>query len=83
MIGPQVLPPIFNFALSFLGYDDKHNTWEPMENLFCHEMIKEFEENLLNKNQLKSWKTDTRLVEKLASFINTFLLDIFCAIYVR
>ena len=44
---------IFFYCAFYSDYDDKQNTWEPIENLFCHEMITEFEENLLHKNQLK------------------------------
>lgn len=34
------------YLVKWLGWDDKDNTWEPMKNLPCKDLIKEFEERV-------------------------------------
>lgn len=37
------------YYLKWHGYDDEENTWEPIENLNCSDLIKEYEDQLKNK----------------------------------
>ena len=39
------------YLLKWKGYDDRHNTWEPVENLSCTDLIETFEKNLKLKNK--------------------------------
>ena len=34
-----------NYLIKWKGYENKNNTWEPIENLYCHDLIKVFEKN--------------------------------------
>ena len=39
------------YFLKWLNYDDSDNTWEPVENIDCKNLIKEFETNLMKKTK--------------------------------
>lgn len=43
------LPLQLQYLLKWRNYDDTENTWEPVENLDCPELIKEFEANRKKK----------------------------------
>lgn len=42
------------YYLKWKGYDDSENTWEPVENLTCPELIAKFEEQYKAKKQKKT-----------------------------
>lgn len=46
------------YYLKWKGYDDTENTWEPLENLDCPDLIQEFEENYQKKQEAKGKKDD-------------------------
>ena len=37
-----------NYLIKWKGYDDKDNTWEPIDNLFCSDLIEKFEKTYKN-----------------------------------
>ena len=38
------------YLIKWKGYDNRHNTWEPIENLYCIDLIEKFEKNYKNNN---------------------------------
>lgn len=44
---------IIEYFLKYAGYSRRHNTWEPLENLNCSDLIAAFEESLKNKKESK------------------------------
>uniref|UniRef100_A0A1A9VCE6 Chromo domain-containing protein n=1 Tax=Glossina austeni TaxID=7395 RepID=A0A1A9VCE6_GLOAU len=44
---------IIEYFLKYEGYPRRHNTWEPLENLNCPNLIAAFEESLKNKKEGK------------------------------
>jgi len=41
------------YLVKWKGYDDKDNTWEPIENLFCSDLIEEFEKTYKDGDDTK------------------------------
>lgn len=49
ILNKRVIEGKLEYYLKWKGYPDSENTWEPVENLDCPEMIKAFEENFKKK----------------------------------
>ena len=41
-----------SYLIKWKGYDDKDNTWEPIENIYCEDLIKEFEKTYDDEENL-------------------------------
>jgi len=60
------------YLIKWLGYDDpSQNTWEPVENLDCQDVIDEFEANYKKKKQAEGKVKKTRKRKKSEDIINT------------
>lgn len=44
------------YFIKWEGYPDSENTWEPVENLDCDELLEQFEKNLQKKKERRSTK---------------------------
>ena len=54
-----------HYLIKWKGYDDRDNTWEPIENLFCFDLIEKFEKTYKNHNEIQNmiWmKTKRKLL---------------------
>ena len=45
---------IVEYLIKWLGYASESNTWEPMANLFCDDLIEQFEQNLVSTKSRES-----------------------------
>lgn len=52
------------YLIKWKGFDDTDNTWEPIENLECSELISEYEETLKKKNGKESKEKEVTKEEK-------------------
>lgn len=48
------------YYLKWKGFSDTDNTWEPIDNLGCPDLIKAFEENRAKEDKEKSDHSDRR-----------------------
>ena len=60
------------YLIKWKGYDDSDSTWEPIENLYCLDMIEEFEKNHETKKEIQTFvpikEEDHSYLETLDSF---------------
>lgn len=58
---------IFNdkvqYFIKWKGYDDDHNSWEPVENIDCVQLIKQYEEAAARKREQS--KQPAKVVDKI------------------
>ena len=54
------------YFLKWKSYPESENTWEPMDNLDCPDLIQEFEDSLLGKDREERRETKVQaVVEKV------------------
>ncbi|XP_016656170.1 chromobox protein homolog 1-like [Acyrthosiphon pisum] len=53
ILDKRVIKNKVEYFLKWNGYDDTDNTWEPLENLNCKDLIIDFEKNLKQQNDRK------------------------------
>ena len=51
-----------HYLIKWKGYDDKDNTWEPIENLFCFDLIEKFEKTYKNHNEYPKYDMFTLML---------------------
>lgn len=62
--------------MKWKGYSNKHNTWEPQENLDCPELIKEYEDSIKENDGEKPKEKENQPVSKLFYFIQFLVITL-------
>ena len=79
------------YLIKWKEYDSSNNTWEPVENIFCNDLIEEFEKNRVKSEDFEEWNNSNTfqenndehygLVQKLSPIFSRKKLCMFDPIY--
>ena len=57
------------YLIKWKGYDHKDNSWEPMNNIYCDDLIEEFEKNRVKSEGIKEWNGENDETNRDGRFI--------------
>lgn len=63
-VDKRIVKGKIQYLIKWKGFEDTDNTWEPIENLECSELISEYEETLKKKNGKENKEKEVMKEEK-------------------